>query len=315
MLNENQLLVSSSPHIRSGDSVRGIMLDVVIALLPAGVAGAYFFGFRALGVMLFSVLCAVSFEFLWQRAGKKSATVGDFSAVVTGLLLAYNMPAGIPFWMIAVGNLFAIIVVKQFFGGIGHNFMNPALAARAFLMASWPGAMTTWVAPLSRGADAVSGATALAVLKGAGEAGALPSYFDMLIGKMPGCIGETSSVLLLLGGVYLVLRRVISPRIPLVYMGSVFLIALAFGENPVAHLLSGGLILGAIFMATDYSTSPSTVWGQVIMGLGCGVITMVIRLFGGYPEGVSYSILLMNVAAPIIEKHTRPKLYGEVRAA
>ncbi|WIV10575.1 RnfABCDGE type electron transport complex subunit D [Proteiniborus sp. MB09-C3] len=309
---ENKLIASSSPHIRSDETISRIMLDVIIALLPATLASIYFFRFNALKLIVLSVLSAVITEAIFQKARKKPVTINDLSAVVTGLLLAFNIPSSAPWWIPVIGSAFAIAIVKQFFGGLGHNFMNPALAARAMLLASWPTIMTEWVTP---GADAVSTATPLAILKGQAE-GILPSLTDMLMGNMGGSLGETSAILLIIGGIYLLYRGVINWRIPFTYIGTVAVIMLAFGggiQNTMYHLLSGGLMLGAFFMATDYASSPVTKKGQIIFGIGAGLLTSVIRLKGGYPEGVSYSILLMNVAAPLIDKYTGPKVFGEVK--
>lgn len=303
------LISTSSPHVRSDESVRIIMLDVIIALMPALIWAVYIFGVNALLITAVSVISAVLSEALMELIMKKPLTVGDLSAVVTGILVAFNVSPAVPIWMPAIGSAFAIIIVKQLFGGIGQNFMNPALGARAFLMASWPVAMTTWVTTGT--ASAVSGATPLAILKGS-AAGELPSVMDMFIGNIGGCIGEVSAALLIVGGLYLIWRGVISWRIPVVYIGTVFILTFAFGQDPTQYVFAGGLMLGAIFMATDYSSSPITNKGQIIYAVGCGLLTAVIRVFGGYPEGVSYSILLMNVAAPLIDKFTRPRVYGEV---
>ncbi|MBK5653999.1 MAG: RnfABCDGE type electron transport complex subunit D, partial [Rhizobium sp.] len=245
---------------------------------------------------------------------KKENTIGDLSAVVTGILLAFNLSPAIPLWVAAVGGAFAIIIVKQLFGGLGHNFVNPALAARAFLMASWPVPMTTWKNPM---VDALSSATPLALIKGGSEAvGQLPSLFDLLVGNVGGCIGETSVIALLLGAGYLVARRVITLEIPAAFIGTVGIMTWIFGGdhfftgNFLYHILAGGLILGAFFMATDYTTSPVTLKGRILMGVGCGFITTVIRLYGGYPEGVSYSILLMNLTVPLIERYMVPISFG-----
>lgn len=303
--------VSSSPHIHSKYSVKGIMRDVVIALLPATAAGIYFFKLQAALVILVSVLSCMAAEALWQKMTKQKITVDDYSAVVTGLLLAFNLPAAVPLWIPFVGGFFAIIIVKQFFGGLGQNFMNPALAARAFLLASWPVQMTNWTV------DGVSAATALGILKEGN--GTLPSLMNVFVGNVGGCIGETSVIALLIGGAYLMYKRVISWHVPVTYIGTVFVLTWIFGRggfmtgNPVYEIFAGGLMLGAIFMATDYSSSPMTPKGQIIMGIGCGVLTSIIRIYGGYPEGVSYSILLMNLFVPLIDKYTVPKAFGEVR--
>lgn len=320
-----KLIVSSSPHVRSKETVDRIMLDVVIALIPALIAGILFFGFRALAIVLISILSCLIGEYVWEKMCNKPITIGDFSAVITGILLAFNMPATVPLWIPVIGGFFAIIVVKQLFGGLGQNFMNPALAARAFLLASWPTSMTKWVQPFSQlpvfgNVDIVSSATPLALIKGAEGVGTvLPSYANLFIGNIGGCIGETSALALLIGGLYLIYRKVINWRIPVTFIGTVFVLTLVFGkagfftEDPIYHILSGGLILGAFFMATDYASSPITPKGQLIMGLGCGIITTVIRLWGGYPEGVSYSILLMNIVTPLIDRYTVPVKYGEVK--
>ncbi|SDZ32087.1 electron transport complex protein RnfD [Proteiniborus ethanoligenes] len=308
---ENRLIASSSPHIRSDETISRIMLDVIIALLPATLASIYFFRFNALKLIVLSVAAAIITEAIFQKAMKKPITINDLSAVVTGLLVAFNIPSSAPWWIPVIGSAFAIGIVKQFFGGLGHNFMNPALAARAMLLASWPTIMTDWVTP---GVDAISTVTPLAILKGQAE-GAL-SMTDMLMGNIGGSLGETSALLLILGGIYLLYRGVINWRIPFTYIGTVVVMMLIFGggvENTVYHLLAGGLMLGAFYMATDYSSSPVTKKGQIIFGIGAGLLTAIIRLKGGYPEGVSYSILLMNVAAPLIDKYTSPKVFGEVK--
>ena len=303
--------VSSSPHIKSNDSVQGIMRDVIIALIPATIAGIYFFGVKALLVTLVSVVSCIAAEALWQKLAHRKVTIGDLSAVVTGLLIAFNLPAAVPLWLPAIGGFFAIIIVKQFFGGIGQNIMNPALAARAFLLASWPVHMTNFTV------DGVSSATALAILK-SGE-GELPSLFNIFIGNVGGCIGETSAIALLIGAAYLLYKKVISWHTPVAYIGSVFILTTILGRGGMVtasalyEILAGGLILGAFFMATDYTTSPMTKKGQLIFGLGCGALTTIIRLYGGYAEGVSYAILLMSLAVPFIDKYTAPRIFGEVK--
>lgn len=321
-----KLVVTEAPHVRSSATVSEIMLDVIIALMPALIAGVIVFGYRASVLALICVGSCVFFEWAWCKTVKKPVSIGDFSAVVTGLLLAMNLPVTLPLWMAPIGSLFAIIVVKQFFGGIGNNFMNPAVAARAFLLTSWAQAMTTWVAPFTKlrlfsNPDVVSSATPLAV-RGGGEGAVIPSYLDLFLGNVSGCIGEVSALAILIGALYLLWRHVIDLKIPLSYLATVAVITFVFGGgelftgNPLYHILSGGLLLGAFFMATDYTTTPYTPKGQIIFGIGCGVLTSVIRLWGGYPEGVSYSILLMNVAAPLIDRVTAPKRFGakEVRA-
>ncbi|MBE5040007.1 RnfABCDGE type electron transport complex subunit D [Ructibacterium gallinarum] len=310
-----KLIVSHAPHIAGKDSIQRIMLNVVIALLPALIAGCIVFGYRALIVTLICVASCVIFEALWQKLLNKPATISDFSAVVTGMLLAFNLPASIPLWIPVIGSFFAIIVVKQFFGGLGHNFMNPALGARAFLLASWALAMTTWPQPgtsipLFYTADVVTAATPLVTDNP-------PSYLQLFLGNVGGCIGETSTLAILIGAAYLLFQGVIRLRVPVAFIATVALGAWIFGgENGfftgdwLYQILSGGLMLGAFFMATDYSTTPFTPKGQIIFGIGCGIITILIRFWGGYPEGVSYSILLMNVATPLIDKLTAPRRYG-----
>lgn len=312
---DTKMIVSSSPHIRSDQNIGRLMRDVVIALLPATLMGIYYFRLGAVKVILFAVLSAVITEAAIQKIRKQDVTINDWSAVVTGLLLAFNIPASAPWWLPVVGSVFAIAVVKQMFGGIGHNFMNPALAARAMLLASWPVQMTSWVTP---GADAVSTATPLAIISGAEAVGAnTPSLFQLFIGNHGGCIGETSAIALIIGGIYLVYRGVITPRVPVIYISTVAVLTFIFGGWDLSFMmyqvLAGGLMIGAIYMATDYASSPVTPKGQVIFALGCGIITSIIRLYGGYPEGVSYSILLMNVASPLIDKYTSPKVFGEVK--
>lgn len=315
------LVVSHAPHINGGDTVSGIMLDVIIALMPALIAGTFVFGMRALIVALTCVISCTASEYIWCKILKIPNSTGDLSASVTGLLLALNLPASLPLWMAVIGSVFAIIIVKQFFGGLGHNFMNPALGARAFLMASWALAMTRWYAPgtalpLFGVPDAVTSATPLAAANTAERF----SYMTLFLGNYGGCIGETSALAILIGAAYLVIRRVIRLRVPLIFIGTVAVGAWIFGGSgglftgdPLYQVLSGGLMLGAFFMATDYTTSPTTPKGQIVFALGCGIITVLIRIWGGYPEGVSYSILLMNVAAPLIERLTAPKRYGSVR--
>lgn len=310
---ENKLYVTSSPHFRSEDSVERIMLDVVIALMPALIAGIIIFGIRALFITVLCVAFSVATEAVIQILTHKDVTINDFSAVVTGILLAFNLPVSVPWWIAAIGSIFAIAIVKQVFGGLGHNFMNPALAARAFLLASWPVPMSHFTV------DGIASATPLAIIKGTEASGNLPSLFNMFIGLKGGVIGEVSIFALLIGAVYLLIRRVITLRIPLSYILTVAVLTWVLGKNglftgdPLYHIMAGGLILGAFFMATDYTTSPVTPKGQIIFGIGCGVFTSIIRLYGGYPEGVSYSILLMNIATPLIDRYTTPKVFGEVK--
>lgn len=296
-----------SPHIHSGHSTAGIMLDVLIALLPATVAGAVIFGLRALLVVALCVASCVGFEALFNYLTKKDQTVGDLSAAVTGLLLALNLPANIPLWQCVVGSLFAIVVVKCLFGGIGANLVNPAITARVFMLI----AFTELAAPAFPAVvDTVGGATPLALESGA----PLPPVLDLFLGLQGGAIGETCAAALLVGGIYLLIRRVITWHVPVTFIATVFLFSFFMeGMDPLralAMILSGGLFIGAIFMATDYVTSPSTPWGKVIFGVGCGVITCLIRYFGNYPEGVSFAILFMNILTPYIGRWTQYKVFG-----
>ena len=310
---ENRLIASSSPHIRSEETTRNIMLDVIIALLPALVASVFYFGFNSLVLVIAAVAAAVATEYAVQRLMKKPVTINDLSAVVTGILVAFNIPPSAPWWIPVMGSAFAIAIAKQIFGGIGFNFISPALAGRAFLMSSWPTHMMSgWIDPVT---DAVSSATPLAIIKGTAE-GELPSLLNMLLGRIPGVLGETSSILLLAGGLYLIYRGVIKWIIPVVYIGTVAVLALLVdgGGLMLYHLMGGGLILGAFFMATDYVTCPITDKGKIIYAAGAGILTMLIRKLGGYPEGVSYSILLMNIVTPLIDKYINPKLFGGAKS-
>lgn len=304
------MTVSVSPHVKDGMSTKTIMRDVLIALCPALVASALIFGARALLVTAVCVAVAVGSEWAYEKLIKRPSTIGDLSAAVTGVLLAFNLPVGIPLWQAAFGSIAAIVVVKQLFGGIGQNFANPAITARIIMLLAFSSTMTAWVIPGA--ADAVSGATPLVLLKGIEGGGTLPSITQMLLGLRGGCLGETSAVALLLGGTYLLARRVISWHTPVAFIGTVFLLTLVLGRQPVYQMLSGGLLIGAFFMATDYATTPNTDWGRIIFGVGCGLITVLIRVWGSYPEGVSFSILLMNILTPYISKATRKKPFGGV---
>lgn len=305
-------VVSGTPHVRSKESIQSIMRDVVIALVPATIMGIFYFGVKALILILASIVSAVFFEWLYETLLKKPVTISDLSAVVTGLLLAMNLPASAPIWVPIVGSAFAIIFAKQLFGGLGQNFINPALAGRAFLLASYPTEMTTWTAPTGfSGADAVAVATPLAELKN----GALTaSLGDLITGNIGGCIGETCAIALIIGFIYLLYKHVISWKIPVIYVATVFVLFALIGRHgvrmPIHELFAGGLMLGAIFMATDYASSPVTPKGQIIFAVGCGLLTYLIRTFGGYPEGVSYSILIMNLCVPLIERFTEPTIFG-----
>lgn len=297
--------ITPSPHMLSPRSTQSIMRDVLIALIPALVAAVVFFGPRALLVVAVCVVSCVLFEYLCRRIMKRDNTISDLSAVVTGVLLAYNLPVTIPLWMAVIGSFVSIVIVKQLFGGIGQNFANPAITGRIFLFVSFAVPMTTWMPPFfyNHAADAVSTATPLLDITGA-------NTLDLFLGNVPGCLGETSALALLLGGVYLVVRKVISPVIPAVYIGTVFVLSACFGSDPLNQILAGGLMLGAIFMATDYATSPITTKGKIIFAFGCGLITIAIRMFGNYPEGVSFSILFMNVVCPLIDRWTKKKPFG-----
>lgn len=321
------LTISSSPHAHSPNSTRRLMFDVCLALVPALIAAIWYFGWRCLTVVMVSVAACVFFEWAYRRIMKKENACADLSAVVTGILLAFVCPPTIPYWVVILGALFAIVLVKQLFGGIGQNIVNPALAARAFLF-SWPLFMNTWIRsgvhpavfsnPTSAALDGLTAATPLASM----SAGKLPAEdaLDLFLGQTGGCIGEVCTAALLLGGVYLLLRRVITLRIPLSYLGTVAVLAFAFplgGANRLdwmlCQLLSGGLMLGALFMATDYTTSPVTHAGQIAYGVGCGILTLLFRYFGSYPEGVTYAILIMNCCVGFSDKMGIPKRFGAVK--
>lgn len=306
---ENKLIASSSPHIRHDETTQKLMLDVIIALLPALVASVFYFGAKSIVLVVAAVVSAVVTEYVFQSVTKRPITITDLSAVVTGMLIAFNLPSTAPWWVAVMGSVFAIAIVKQLFGGIGFNFLNPALAARAFLMASWSSHVATgFIDPAT---DAVSSATPLTAIKN-GAIGNLPSIADMLLGNIPGVIGETSAILLILGGLYLIYRGTIKWIIPVFYIGTVAVIALVVDGVSLLpyHLFGGGLMLGAFFMATDYATSPVTDKGKMIYAVGAGILTMLIRKVGGYPEGVSYSILLMNILTPMINMYVQPKVFG-----
>jgi len=312
------MTVSSSPHIYGNDTIQKRMRDVLIALSPAFIAAVYHYGLQAFFTTAVAVISALLAEYLFQKITAKPVTVNDYSAAITGLLVAFNLPPDVPFWLPVVGSFFAIIVVKQMFGGLGTNFVNPALAARAFLLASFPVHMTNWtLAP-----DSVTGATYLAVLKeNPAFVPETADYMALLFGKVGGCIGEVSAVALIIGGLYLLVRRVISWRIPVFYLGSFVFFALLFGRDGFLNVhilfevLAGGLLMGAFFMATDYATAPISPNGKIVMGIGCGFLTVLIRFFGGYPEGVSYAIIIMNLFVPLIDKNVRPRVFGKRRKA
>lgn len=298
-------LLSSSPHTHAPVSVSRIMLDVILALLPTTAVGIAVFGLPALWTVLTCVTSAVATEALCRRAMGREQTLGDLSAVLTGLLLALNLPAGLPLWMAAAGSVFAIAIAKQVFGGLGMNPFNPALAARAFLLISFTGPMTTWLKPFWwRTPEAMTTATPLATQE-------FPGLADLFLGTMPGCIGEVSALALLVGAAYLLVRRVITWHIPVAFLATCAACALVLGGAPVlVQLLSGGIVLGACFMATDYVTSPASAKGKLIFGCGCGLLCMLIRRYGAYPEGCSFAILIMNAFAPLISRWTKPKPFG-----
>ncbi len=306
----SRLTVSVSPHIRGRDTTQRIMLDVIIAMLPALVAACIIFGMRSLLLTAASALFCVVLEHVWCLLRKTSTTIGDLSAAVTGMLLAFNVPVGMPLWQLFVGDAIAILVVKMLFGGIGCNFVNPALVGRVALMFSFPASMTDYATQVAK-VDALTGATPLA---SAGELG-WEDFMTLFLGQHGGVLGETCAAALLAGGIYLCIRRVIKPWLPLAFIGSTALFTFLFGgPNPILSIFSGGLLLGAIFMATDYVTSPITEWGRVIFGLCCGLLTAAIRVFANATEGVSFAILLMNLVVPYINTRTRPKAFGEVKA-
>lgn len=302
------LSASTSPHQRAAHSTASIMRDVIFAMIPILIFSVLYFGWRVLLITGLSVASAVLSEWIWQKLTKQKVTISDWSAVVTGMLLAFNLPASVPWWMPIIGSAFAIIIVKQIFGGIGQNFMNPALAARCFLLVAWSSAMVTFQV------DGVTVATPLAYLQ-SGEESMVPSYLGCFLGVIPGCLGETSKLLILLGGLYLIWRKVISFVIPLSYIGTVFVLSYVLGGDGLYQILTGGLMLGAFFMATDYTTSPMNAKGQCIMGIGCGILTVLIRFYGGYPEGVSFSILLMNICVPLIDRFTMPRVFGTEKSS
>lgn len=320
-MEETRLIVSSSPHVRAKMDTPAAMRAVIIALLPAALGSIYFFGIRAALVMIVSVAAAVGTEAAIEALGKKPLTVKDYSAAVTGLLLAMVLPPTIPLWTVIIANIVAIGIAKMIFGGLGANPFNPALIGRAFVVASWPvlgTAIWMWPHTTARWADnfdAVSTATPLTLLKMGELAGKNLSQFypSLLWGNVAGSLGETSALLLLVGGLYLIWKGIIDWKTPASYIATVAVVALLFGQDPIFHVLAGGLMIGAFFMATDWVTSPITPKGRVIFGIGAGILTVLIRLYGGYPEGVAYSILLMNATVPLIDRYARPRRFGEVK--
>ena len=313
-----KLIASSSPHIRNNENTRNIMLDVIIAMIPALVWSVYNFGWKALVLEAVAVVSSVFWEWAYRKLMHKSCSVGDLSAVVTGLLLAFVCPVDLAWWQMLIGTFFAIVVVKQLYGGIGCNFLNPALAGRAALLASYATAMTTWAVPKIR-PDVVSSATPLAIMKEGTFDTLFTTYSvgDMFMGRCGGSLGEVSALMLILGGAYLLIRKVITWQIPVAYIGTVAILCLVAAPEGVPavtymlyNLFGGGLMLGAFFMATDYATSPVTKPGQIIFGIGCGLLTVFIRRFGSYPEGVCYSILIMNCTTWLLDKYIKPTIYG-----
>ncbi len=327
-----KLIATSSPHIRGSETTQGIMKDVIIAMAPALAFACFNFGLRALTLTAVSVAGCVFFEWLYRKLMKKPQSVQDLSAVVTGMLLAFVSPVQIPYWMILIGDAFAIIIVKQLFGGIGKNFVNPALAGRAVLLASYAGTMTTWVDPavnkaavIGSNVDIVTAATPLSYMKGTDPAALAESFGNltgaygvpqMFLGQIGGSLGEVSALMLIIGGLYLIWRKVINWQTPAAYIGTVAVLTFLFPkagsglEWMLYSIFGGGLMLGAFFMATDYATSPVTKKGQVIFGIGCGLFTVFIRYFGSYNEGVCYSIMVMNLFVPFIDKYTKPVRFG-----
>jgi len=322
------LEVSVSPHIHSKSNVKQVMWNVNLALLPALAASVYFFGMKSFWMVLSCVVTALISEMFMQIILKRKVTIDDGSAVITGILVAFNMPPGVPYYIPIVGTLFGIVVVKQLFGGLGNNIFNPALAGRVFVMFAWTVDLTTWNVPkspewikhfqfFSFNIDTITAATPLAInkLKGIDSlikmyGTKISLYKKLFLGNVGGCIGETSALAILIGAIYLMIRKIVRPIIPLTYIGTVFLITWLVGQDPIFHILAGGLFLGAFFMATDYATSPYTPKGMIIYGIGCGLITSLLRLKGGLPEGVSFSILLMNALTPLIDRYTKTKIYG-----
>lgn len=321
MYDFSKVVITSSPHIKSKEDTQSIMLDVLLALVPSLCVSTYVFGIRVILMTAVSIIACLVYETIYDKIVGKPNTIQDLSAAVTGMLLAFVCPVTLPYWQLIIGDGIAIIFAKCLFGGLGKNFINPALAGRAFLLASWPVAMTTWVAArdsvsLFSTADAVSFATPLAIIKGSAE-GDLPSIGSMFLGMTGGSMGEVSAIALLAGGVYLLFRRVITIHIPAAYILTVAVLTFIFPagglgrvDSMLYNVLGGGLMLGAIFMATDYSTTPVSKKGQIVFGIGCGLLTIMIRYFGGYPEGVCYSILLMNTTVWLIDKYTRPTKFG-----
>ena len=306
------LNVSVSPHFFGKRTTQNIMLDVIIALIPALIASVIIFGWRSLLITGVCTACCILSEYVFRKISKKDNTISDLSAVVTGLLLAFNLPVTIPIWQAIIGSVTAIIVVKQLFGGIGQNFANPAVTARIIMLIAFSGNMTNWTFP-QNSVDALSGATPLAAASQGLSSNV--NYMTLFLGNHGGCLGETCALAIILGGIYLLIRKVITWHIPVAFISTVAAMSFLCGKDTIYQLLSGGLLLAAFFMATDYSTSPSTPWGKIIFGIGCGLITILIRFWGSLPEGISYSILLMNILTPYISKLTRQKPLGAAGGA
>lgn len=305
------LIIAHSPHIEDGATTSKIMAHIIIALLPALVVSTIVFGYGAILMTVVCVVFCVFFEFIFQRIRKRASTVNDLSAVVTGVLLSMNLPVTLPYWQAIIGCFVAIVVGKQLFGGIGSNFINPALLGRVVLLVSFPQTMTNWIIPNQgfTNVDGVTGATPLGEFT-KGNLEALPSNMDMLLGGIGGSLGETGALVILIGGIFLIARRIITPETPIAFLGTMVLVSLIAGVDPIFQILAGGAMLGAFFMATDYSSSPLTFKGKIIFGIGCGLITMLVRLFGAYPEGVSFAIIFMNILTPHINRLAGTKLYG-----
>ncbi len=308
-MKENLCKIYCSPHIHSSETTSRIMLYVILSLLPAMAGSVYFFGFYVIKVIFVSIISCVLSEFIFQFLMKKEIRINDGSAIVTGILFAFVLPPRIPLWIVVLGGFIAIFLVKELFGGIGFNIFNPALTARAILLASYPVEMTKFINVFDYRVDAITSPTPLFIMK-ENINQQLPSLWQMFIGTRPGCIGETSTILLLLGAIFLLAKKVITWHIPIPYILTVAILSLIFKENVLYQIMGGGLILGAFFMATDYVTSPITRKGKIIFGIGCGIITYLIRKAGGYPEGVCYSILFMNMLVPLINRYTLPKKFG-----
>lgn len=312
----DNFVVCVSPHLKRRLDTGTVMRLVCVSLMPAAIASVYLFGLRSLFVIVTSIITCVVTELVCNLIFRRGITITDGSAGVTGILFAFTLPPITPLWMVIIGGFLAILVVKQLFGGLGYNIFNPALAARAILLSSWPVTLTTWIKPVKSflAVDAVTSASPLGIIKEAqqveGVIGSTYSYLDLFLGTVPGSLGETCKIALLLGALLLFLFKIIDWRIPFTYIGTVAVLSIPFGRDPVAAVLSGGLILGAFFMATDMVTSPTTKGGKLVFGFGCGILTSLIRSYGGFPEGVCYSILFMNSLTPLIDKYVQPRVFG-----